>query len=579
MSHSIRVWAPLPKKVELQSGKKTFPMTRQPNGWWTGSITTPGAQTDYGFLLDGEGPFPDPRSPWQPNGIHGVSRLLDHTSFSWTDQKWQAPPLSSAIIYELHIGTFTASGTFEAAIEKLDHLSALGVTHVEIMPVNEFSGTRGWGYDGVDLFAPHHAYGGPIALKRFVDACHARRLAVLLDVVYNHLGPTGNHLGKFAPYFNQHYSTPWGSALNFDGPESEEVRRFFCDNALMWLRDYHFDGLRLDAVHAIVDTSAEPFLEQLGLEVRQLEAQLRRRLVVIAESDLNDPRLLWSRDRCGFGLDAQWSDDFHHSLHTVLTGEKTGYYEDFGTVADLARALQQAFVYDGRYSNHRRQRHGRRFSDLSGHRFLGYLQNHDQIGNRAQGDRISHTANLRQLQIGAALVLTSPFVPMLFQGEEWGATTPFLYFTDHQEPDLANAVREGRRKEFAAFDWKPEDIPDPQAPETFQRSKLNWQEMSGADQSTLLEWNRRLIRLRHEQPSLADGRLEHVQVRFDEAARWLVMERGTIVVVCNLRKTAQSIPLPSGKRHVLLSTGGEKLTAAAVQLSAESVAILSADDA
>jgi maltooligosyltrehalose trehalohydrolase len=579
MSQVIRVWAPLPKKVEVQSGKKAFPLTRQPNGWWTGSLPTPAAQTDYGFLLDGEGPFPDPRSSWQPHGIHGLSRVVDHSSFSWTDQKWQAPPLSSAIIYELHIGTFTVDGTFQAAIEKLDHLTALGVTHVELMPVNEFSGSRGWGYDGVDLFAPHHAYGGPIGLKQFVDACHARRLAVLLDVVYNHLGPAGNYLGKFAPYFNPHYSSPWGPALNFDGPDSEEVRRFFCDNALMWLRDYHMDGVRLDAVHAIVDTSAEPFLEQLGLEVRQLEAQLRHRFVVIAESDLNDPRLLWSRDRGGFALDAQWSDDFHHSLYTVLTGEKTGYYEDFGTLADLARALQHAFVYDGRYSIHRRRRHGRRFADLSGQRFLGYLQNHDQIGNRAQGDRLSQKASLGQLQIGAALVLTAPFVPMLFQGEEWGAKTPFLYFTDHQEPDLANAVRDGRRKEFVAFNWKPEDIPDPQALETFQHSKLNWREMSGTAETALLEWYRRLVRLRSEQPALADGRLENVHVRFDEETRWLVVQRGTITIVCNFRKAAQSIPLPSARRTVLLSTGGEKVTAAAVQLPAEAVVILISGDA
>jgi len=579
MSHQIRVWAPLPKKVELQSGGQTLSMAREAGGWWSGSIPARGAQREYGFLLDGEGPFPDPRSFWQPNGVHGLSQLLDHDRFSWTDQKWQAPPLSSAIIYELHIGAFTAAGTFEAGIEKLDHLTALGVTHVELMPVNEFSGARGWGYDGVDLFAPHHAYGGPIGLKQLIDACHARRLAVLLDVVYNHLGPSGNYLGKFAPYFNPRYSSPWGPALNFDGPDSEEVRRFFCDNAIMWLRDYHFDGLRLDAVHAIVDNSAEPFLEQLGLEVRQLEAQTRRHLVLIAESDLNDSRLLWSRDRGGMALDAQWSDDFHHSLHTVLTGETLGYYEDFGALADLARALRRAFVYDGRFSAHRRRRHGRRFCDLSAHRFLGYLQNHDQIGNRAQGDRLSQHLSLGRLQIGAALVLTSPFVPMLFQGEEWGAKTPFLYFTDHQEPELANAVREGRRQEFAAFNWKPEDIPDPQSLETFQRSKLNWQEMAGPSHAALLEWHRRLIRLRHEQPALADGRLENVQVRFDEKARWLALERGAISVICNFAPAPQSIPISGGKPRVLLSSGGEKLTGSAVQLPGESVAILSADDA
>ncbi len=304
-------------------------MTSDSDGWWTAEVAAATPGCDYGYLLDGEGPFPDPRSPWQPYGVHGLSRLTDHQLFPWTASDFQAPPLSSAIVYELHVGTFTPEGTFTAAIDRLDHLVELGVTHVEMMPVNEFPGNHGWGYDGVQLFAPHHAYGGPEGLKKLVNACHARRLAVLLDVVYNHLGPSGNYLAKYAPYFNPRYSTPWGDAVNFDGPHCDEVRRFFCDNVLMWLRDYHFDGLRLDAVHAILDTSAEPFLEQLGLEVKQLSAQLGRHFVVIPESDLNDPRLLWSRERGGFELDAQWSDDFHHALHTVLTGERKGYYEDF----------------------------------------------------------------------------------------------------------------------------------------------------------------------------------------------------------------------------------------------------------
>jgi maltooligosyltrehalose trehalohydrolase len=545
------------------------------DGWWTATVEAAGPGSDYGFLLDGQGPFPDPRSFWQPDGVHGLSRVVDHAAFRWTDGGFQAPPLGAALLYELHVGTFTPEGTFDAAIGKLDHLVHLGVTHVELMPVNEFPGARGWGYDGVDLFAPHHAYGGPDGLKRLVNACHARGLAVLLDVVYNHLGPSGNYLGRYAPYFSRRYTTPWGDAVNFDGPDSDEVRRFFCDNARMWLRDYHCDGLRLDAVHAICDTAAQPFLEQLALEVDALQAQLGRHLVLIPESDLNDPRLLWSRERGGYGLDAQWSDDFHHALHTVLTGERDGYYRDFGALSDLAQALRQAFVYDGRYSAHRRRRHGRAPTGLGGHRFVGYLQNHDQVGNRARGERLSHLVSLGRLKIGAALVLTSPFVPMLFQGEEWGASTPFQYFTDHQEPELAKAVREGRRREFAAFGWQPEDVPDPQAPETFQRSKLRWQELVHPPHAEILEWHRRLIRLRRAEPALSDGRLERVHTRWDEAARWFVLERGPISVACNLAPQPQPVPLRPGNHATLLSAPpGLTAVDGVVALPPDGVAVL-----
>lgn len=572
---TFRVWAPRPTRVEVQVAGRRHPMQSHADGWWTATVEAAGPGSDYGFLLEGKGPFPDPRSPWQPDGVHGLSRVVDHGAFAWTDQGFQAPPLGAALIYELHVGTFTPEGTFDAAIGKLDHLAQLGVTHVELMPVNEFPGTRGWGYDGVDLFAPHHAYGGPDGLKRLVNACHARGLAVLLDVVYNHLGPSGNYLGLYAPYFSSRYATPWGDAVNFDGPDSDEVRRFFCDNALMWLRDYHCDGLRLDAVHAICDTAAQPFLEQLALEVEALEAQLGRHLVVIPESDLNDPRLLWSRERGGFGLDAQWSDDFHHALHTVLTGERDGYYRDFGTLGDLAQALRQAFVYDGRYSAHRRRRHGRAPTGLSGHRFLGYLQNHDQVGNRARGERLSQLVSPGRLKIGAALVLTSPFVPMLFQGEEWGASTPFQYFTDHQEPELAQAVREGRRSEFAAFGWKPEEVPDPQAPETFERSKLQWAELSRPPHAEMLEWHRQLIRLRRAEPVLSDGRLELVQTRFDEAARWFVVERGPISVACNLAAHPQPVPLQPGHHAALLSAPpGLRAAEGVVTLPPDGVAVL-----
>ena len=570
----LRVWAPIPRKVDAQIDGRVVPMHQDADGWWTTVEPVARWNCDYGFFLDGEGPFPDPRSSFQPLGIHGHSRLIRHDEFAWDDRSWQAPSLASAVIYELHVGTFTPEGTFEAVIPKLDHLVRLGITHLELMPVNEFSGDYGWGYDGVDLFAPHHAYGGPDALKRLVNECHRRSLAVLLDVVYNHLGPTGNHLGKYGPYFTKKYTCFWGDAVNFDDAGSNEVRRFFCDNALMWLRDYHFDGLRLDAVHAIQDQSALPFLEQLCHEVKQLEATLGRRLVLIAESDLNDPRLLWLPECGGFGLVAQWSDDFHHALHTVLTGEKKGYYEDFGTLADLAKALGNAFVYDGNYSRHRRRNHGRPPIGLSGHRFLAYLQNHDQIGNRAKGDRSSQLLRPGQLKIGAALVLTSPFVPMLFQGEEWGASTPFQFFTNHREPLLADMVREGRRKEFAAFGWNPAEIPDPQSRETFMRSKLNWDELSQGVHAELLDWHKRLIELRRSESALRDGDLSKINVQFSESARWLVVERGPIVVACNLAAETQTVPLAGSYGIQMKSEPGCGSATAGVTLPGKSVAIL-----
>jgi maltooligosyltrehalose trehalohydrolase len=399
---------------------------------------------------------------------------------------------------------------------------------------------------------------------------------VMLDVVYNHVGPAGNYLARFAPYFTQRYATPWGQAINFDGPESDEVRRFFCDNALMWLKEYHFDGLRIDAVHAIIDTSAVHFLEQLACEVSELQAQTGRHLVLIAESDLNDPRVVRPRQIGGYGVQAQWSDDFHHALHCVLTGERAGYYADYGSLADLAKALQRAFVYDGRYSVFRQRRHGRPPSGLSGHSFLGYLQTHDQIGNRAKGERSSHLMSLGRLKIAAALVLTAPFIPMLFQGEEWGATSRFLYFTDHEDLELARNVTEGRRREFAVFGWNPEEIPDPQAVETFEHSKLNWSEREEEPHAGLLAWHRRLIELRRKIPSLSDGRVDRVAVSFDENGKWLVVNRGPVIVVCNLNHVTRRVPLRAepGSRLLLASQNEVRLFEDTVELPSDSVAIL-----
>ncbi|HEX3718209.1 MAG TPA: malto-oligosyltrehalose trehalohydrolase [Verrucomicrobiae bacterium] len=572
---NVRVWAPIPKNVELQLSSRRLAMSREASGWWTAEISSLDADGDYGFVLDGEGPLPDPRSGSQPHGALGFSHRVQHNAFTWSDAGWQAPPLSSAVFYEMHVGTFTPAGTFEAAIEKLDHLVALGVTHLELMPVNEFAGDRGWGYDGVNLFAPHHAYGGPEGLKRLVNACHVKHLDVILDVVYNHFGPAGHHWKKFAPFFKPGYATPWGPAINFDDAQSDDVRRFFCDNAIQWLRDYHFDGLRLDALHAIVDLSAEPFLEQLAAEVKELEAQVGRHLSLIAEDGRNDPRILRSRGRGGFALHAQWNDDFHHSLHSALTGERTGYYRDFGSIADLAKALRNAYVYDGRYSEFMQRRHGRPPTGLDGHRFLAYLQNHDQIGNRAIGDRSGRLMSVGKLKIAAALIFTSPFLPMLFQGEEWAASSPFLYFCDHEDQELAKAVREGRRKEFAAFGWKPEEIPDPQSPETFARSKLDWTELAAPTHADLLAWHKQLIRLRRAERPLSDGRLEEVRTHFSEEDRWLLVERGEWTIACNLASKPASLRLRDGDHQLVLASDvGIIGTSPTLTLPAESVAIL-----
>jgi maltooligosyltrehalose trehalohydrolase len=544
-------------------------------GYWSVEAADPSGDLDYAFSIDGGEPLPDPRSPWQPNGVHGTSRCVAHSEFRWTDAGWQAPPLGSAIIYELHVGTFTPSGTFDSAIERLEHLKDLGVSHVELMPVAEAPGSRGWGYDGVDLYAPLHFYGGPSGLKRLVNACHNQGLALILDVVYNHLGPDGNYLGRFGPYFTDDYSTPWGQAVNFDREGSDEVRRFLIDNALMWLRDYHFDGLRLDAVHAIVDTSAIHFLEQLAAEVAELERHLGRHLVLIAESDLNDPRLLWSRERGGYGLSAQWSDDFHHAVHALLTGERHGYYEDFGQIEHLARVLKHAYVYDGCYSDFRHRRHGRPAEGLGGDRFITFTQNHDQVGNRARGERTAELLSPSRLKIAAALLLTSPFVPMLFQGEEWAASTPFQYFTDHQDAQLGKAVTRGRRAEFASFGWDTTTIPDPQDPATFERSKLNWAEIDQDHYAEKLGWYKQLIELRQRFACLSDGRREAVAVEYSERDRWLAIKRGEIAVAVNLADARQNVPIPAVRSgELLLSSDPECVVGAgSVSLGADSVAI------
>lgn len=571
---TISVWAPRARHtVELDLGGRRIAMVPAARGWYRAEAADVGPGTDYAFVIDGRGPYPDPRSPFQPEGPHGPSRIIDHDAFAWTDADWAGLDPRDGVIYEMHLGTFSPSGDADGAIERLDHLVDLGVTSVCVLPVVQFSGRRNWGYDGVGLFAPHDAYGGPDGVKRLVDACHARGLGVILDVVYNHVGPEGNYLGMFGPYFTDFYRTPWGEAVNFDKAGSDEVRRFVIDNALMWFRDYHVDGLRLDAVHAIVDTSARHVLEELSAEVDALEARLGRPLTLIAESDLNDPRLCRPRDVGGFAIEAQWSDDFHHALHAVVTGEVSGYYADFGRLEHLATALRRGWVYAGDYSAHRGRRHGRSPAGLHPSQLLGYIQNHDQVGNRAVGDRLAGLVGPGRVRIAAALTLLSPFTPMLFQGEEWGSVRPFQYFTDHQDRELGRAVAQGRRAEFASFGWSPDEVPDPQDPATFERSVLDWDEQTRQPHAVILEWYRALVALRAATPELREGGFGHTHVEVDDDAGWLVMVRDPLVVAVNLAPTTRRVAVPRG-RIVLASDGAAAVVDGHVDLPADAVAVL-----
>jgi maltooligosyltrehalose trehalohydrolase len=585
--HEFKVWAPRPHKVSVQIGvaeqARLYPMEGpDAHGFWRVAVEESGPGSDYGYVLDDDQQaWPDPRSRWQPNGVHGLSRVYDQSAFQWRDHTWQGPPLTGAIIYEMHIGTFTREGTFDSAITKLNELANLGITHIELMPVAAFAGDRGWGYDGVALFAVTENYGGPEALKRFVDACHATGLAVLLDVVYNHFGPVGNYTGKYGPYVTDRHITPWGDAMNFEEAGSDEVRRFFCDNALMWMRDFHFDGLRLDAVHEFMDRSALHFMEQLSAEVDIASATLGRRLVLIAESDLNDPRIVTPREARGYGFDAQWSDDFHHALFTILYTDEAGkgYYDDFGTMDKLVKSLKDIFVYDGIYSKYRKRHHGRPIVGLSAHHFIGFIQNHDQIGNRAIGDRLEHIIGLDKAKVAAGIVLTSPYVPMIFQGEEFAASTPFQYFADHEDEEMAKLVSAGRKKEFSAFGWDDGQIPDPEDRETFQRSKLDWKEAHQDHHADMLDWFTKLIHIRRASPSLNDGDTAHTQISFEPDGRWLVMDRGLIKVLTNLGSKLAEFDVPEGFRLIAQSNLAIQLEGGKVQLPPNTLAILSAEEA
>lgn len=549
----FEVWAPEADSVVLEAADVRCAMERDAGreGWWTaGAEASDGDR--YGFRVD-DGPLlPDPRSRRQPDGPDGPSAVVDQAAYSWREA-WAGRRLNRAVLYELHVGTYTPEGTFDAAAARLGHLAELGVTHVSLMPVCPFPGVTGWGYEGVSLWAVHEPYGGPEGLKRFVDTAHGLGLGVVLDVVHNHLGPSGNHLPAFGPYFTDTHHTPWGAAVNLDAPGSDEVRAFLLGSALAWLRDYRLDGLRLDAVHALADTRALTFLEELSAAVDALAVEVGRPLGLIAESDLCDPRTTTPRPAGGLGLHAQWNDDFHHALHTALTGESQGYYADFARapLAALAKTVTSGFFHNGTYSTFRGRTHGRPVdvTRTPAHRFVGYAQTHDQIGNRALGDRLATSLPPGLQACAAALVLTGPFTPMLFMGEEWGARTPWQFFTDHTDPELAEAVRNGRRREFGAHGWDQEEIPDPQDPATRDRSCLDWSEPEREPHGRLLAWYRELIALRRTLPDLHDPDLASVKTAFDEDARWLAYRRGDLRIAVNLAEKPAAIPLGYGRHR------------------------------
>lgn len=587
--HLFGVWAPAARTVDLvlpgAEGGSRLPMAQRWGGWWTLEVPGTGHGTDYAFSADGGPARPDPRSPWQPSGVHGPSRVFDTARHVWTDGAWPGRDVRGGVIYELHVGTFTPEGTLDAAAQRLDHLVELGVDIVELMPVAAFDGRWGWGYDGVALYAVHEPYGGPAALQRFVDAAHAAGLAVCLDVVYNHLGPSGNYLEEFGPYFTEQHATPWGSAVNLDDEGMGPVRRWVCDNALRWLRDFHIDALRLDAVHSLVDESRWHLLEQLSDEVAALSVQLRRPLSLIAESDLNDPRMVEPPAEGGRGMTAQWDDDVHHALHSALTGERQGYYVDFGSLDTVARTLTRAFRHAGDFSTFRGSPWGHPVDPERhrGHQFVVCLQNHDQIGNRATGDRIGTALTPGQLAIGAALVLASPFTPMLFMGEEWAAGTPWAYFTDFGDPQLGQAVSQGRRQEFAEHGWAADDIPDPQDPATRLASILDWAELGKPSHARLLTWYRDLIAARRAYPQLRDDDLRGIRVEIggtpaEQAAGtgWLRMCRGDLQVVANLGTHAVTVPVPA-PAQALLAWGSAALTGpGTLRLPGHTVALVGA---
>lgn len=560
----FKVWAPEAEAMSVRIHSDTatrIPLAPTSMGYWERTVPSLSEDSFYSFIINQHLERPDPASRFQPNGVHGPSVVINPSSFLWTDHQWKGLPLAQLIIYELHVGTFTPEGTFDAIIKKLSYFrETLGITAIEIMPVAQCPGVRNWGYDGTYLFAPQANYGRPEGLKRLVDACHAQGLAVVMDVVYNHLGPEGNYLGDYGPYFTHRYPTPWGQAINYDGPDSDPVRHFIISNALYWVTEYHIDALRLDAIHGIFDFGATPILQELTEAVHAEAHTLERAIHVIAESDLNDSKIIAPLNKGGYGLDGQWSDDFHHALHCLLTDEDKGYYEDFGKVSHLAKAIQDRFVYSGQYSTHRKRQHGNSAKIGTPTQFVVFSQNHDQVGNRAHGDRLSTLVSFEALKLAAATVLLSPNIPLLFMGEEYGETAPFLYFIDHGDEGLIEAVRQGRKSEFAAFRWT--DIPDPYAQSTFEQSQLQWDQTRSEEQEYLLRWYQELITLRKSIPALGPGqKKDSLKVWTDRKSKALTVYRTSesgqsALIILSLNKNATSLSLnkPEGQWERRLDT-------------------------
>lgn len=580
MVEQLTLWAPRAEAVSvvLPTQDRTVVMQAVGAGWWSAPALAAG--TDYAFSLDGGQPLPDPRSPWQPHGVHDASRTFDASAFEW-EAGWAGIEAPGAVHYELHVGTFTPEGTLDAAIERLPHLVDVGVQMIELMPVAAFDGDRGWGYDGVALYAVHDAYGGPAALQRFVAAAHAAGIGVCLDVVYNHLGPAGNYLARFGPYFTNRHSTPWGDAVNLDGPDAGPVRSFLIDNALRWFRDFGVDALRLDAIHALVDDSEVHLLAELADRTQALAAELGRPLSLTAESDLNQPGVVLPRSVGGLGMQAQWADDVHHALHTLMTGERHGYYVDFGSLEVLDKAMTSVFVHDGGHSSFRGTDWGAPVpASVPGHAFVVSAQNHDQVGNRALGDRPSRVLTDGQLAIELAVLITSPFTPMLFQGEEWGARTPFQYFTDFSDAELGEAVRVGRTHEFGSHGWDvlyggSIEVPDPQALSTFEASRLEWSEREEPAHARLLAFTRELIRLRRHVAQIADDDRSQTSLEFDATESWFVVHRGGVAIVVNLAADEQVLPLVGAdRRGILLAWEPPTLGCDDVGLPGHAVAVL-----
>ena len=579
----FKVWCPKARSVSvclINVDKPPVPLAKAEGGYWEAILSELPAGTTYRYIIDDQNERPDPASRFQPKGVHGPSQIIDPSTFPWTDGNWQGIPLDAYIVYELHTGTFTSEGTFDSIIPQLPYLrDQVGITAIELMPVAQFPGTRNWGYDGAYLFAPQNSYGGPDGLRRLVDACHAHGLAVILDVVYNHFGPEGNYIGDFGPFFTEVYRTPWGSAINYDGPESDAVRHFIISNAVYWIREFHMDALRLDAIHGIFDFSAKHILQEMGEAVHAEAIQSGRHIYVIAESDLNDSRIISPPSKGGYGLDAQWSDDFHHSLHCLLTQETGGYYEDFGQLHQLARAYREYFVYSGEYSPHRKRHHGNSAKQCNPAQFVICAQNHDQIGNRAEGERHSTLIPFEALKVANAAVLLTPNIPMLFMGEEYGETSPFLYFIDHSDPHLVEAVRQGRRREFAAFGWS--EVPDPYDVLTFERSRLNIDIGKNLKNNAHLAWSHSLITLRKTIPSLGTGhKSDQFRVWPYPKANTLVLfrkagEGPAALIILGFNKQAATLTLqhPEGLWHRRLDNQDPQFGGAGIHLAPERLSL------